>query len=67
VHAADNNLVVFMMPSARERTHGDYAKVLNGTANLRIFGTGEMHVYVVALDGIRRGLNSSPDHSPQRR
>ena len=60
VHAADNNLVVFMMHSAKERTHSDPAKVLNGTANPRIFGTGEMRACVAVLDGIRCGLNSSP-------
>jgi len=67
VHAADNNPLVFPMPSAKKRTHSAPAKVLNGTTNLRIRGAGEMPACVVVLDGLRRGPNSSPEHSNQRR
>ena len=49
-----------MMHSAKERTHSDPAKVLNGTTNPRIFSTGEMRACIAVLDGIRCGLNSSP-------
>jgi hypothetical protein len=48
------------MHSAGERSRSDPAKVLNGTANSRIFGNGEMHVCVVVVYDIRCGLNSSP-------
>ena len=49
-----------MMHSAGERTRSDPARVLNGRANPRIVGNGEMRACVAVLDGIRCGLNSSP-------
>ena len=48
------------MHSDEERSRSDPAKVLNGTANPRIFGNGEMRTCVVVVDDIRCGLNSSP-------
>jgi len=48
------------MHSAGERLRSDPVKVLNATANPRIFGHGEMRACVVVVDDIHCGLNSSP-------